>query len=164
MVRGRFRRDWEVEHILKNCLRVMLGLSLKEANLMVYPLSVEIVLQKIDGLHKIKPPRAKAAQVYAELKPIIRSLQAVRNDAVHSVIKETDRGLVFENRARGRTITKEEIFSCETLTNYASQLVLAFRYALGFKEGPKPPRNLPPRPEIPNFLKSQIQPKASELS
>jgi hypothetical protein len=77
----------------------------------------------------------------------------VRNDAVHSVLKETDDGHIFENRGRGRSRTKGEIFSCEDLTNYASTLVLAFRYALGFKEGPKPPRKLPLRPEIPDFLK-----------
>jgi hypothetical protein len=60
----------------------------------------------------------------------------VRNDAVHSALKESERGHVFENRAKGRVRTKAEIFSCEDLTNYASQLAVAFRFALGFKEGP----------------------------
>ena len=80
----------------------------------------------------------------------------MRNDAVHSVLKEIERGHVFENRGKGRVRTKAEIFSCEDLTNYASHLATAFRYALGFKEGPKPPRKLPTRPEIPNFLKSSV--------
>jgi hypothetical protein len=156
---GRLALRWALtEHILKNCLRARLGLSLEEANVMIYPLSLETVLQKIDGLQKIKPLPRKAAEIYSELNPIVRALQTVRNDAVHSVIKETDSGLVFENRAKGRTLTKEEIFSCEDLTNYASQIAIKFRYALGFKEGPKPPRKLPPRPVIPEFLKSKIQP------
>ena len=93
---GRLALRWAViEHILKNCLRTRLGLSLAEANLMIYPLSLEAVLQKIEGLHKMKPPRPKAAEFYAELIPVVRALQVVRNDAVHSVVKETDTGLVF---------------------------------------------------------------------
>jgi hypothetical protein len=51
---GRLAMRWALtEHILKNCLRVKLGLPLEEANLMIYPLSMETVLQKIDGLQKI---------------------------------------------------------------------------------------------------------------
>lgn len=156
---GRLALRWAViEHILKNCLRTRLGLLLAEANLMIYPLSLKAVLQTIEGLHKMKPPRPKAAEFYAELIPVVSAI--VRNDAVHSVVKETDTGLVFENRAKGRTITKEQILNCDELTNYASLLSIKFRRALQFKEGQKPPRKLPPRPEIPSFLKIQF-PKAS---
>jgi hypothetical protein len=155
---GRLALRWALnEHILKNCLRVRLGLSLEEANTEIYPLSLETVLQRIEWLHKIKPPRKKAAEIFSELKPIIRALQVVRNDAVHSVLKETENGHIFENRAKGRSATKAEVLSCEELTRYSGTLVIAFRYALGFKDGPKPPRKLPTRPEIPNFLKSKIQ-------
>ena len=108
---------------------------------MIYPLSLEAVLQKIEGLHKMKPPRPKAAEFYAELIPVVRALQRIRNDAVHSVVKETEGALVFENRAKGRTITKEQILSCEELTNYASLLSFKFPRALGFKEGQKPHEN-----------------------
>ena len=128
---------------------------------MIYPLSLEAVLQKIEGLHKMRPPRPKAAEFYAELIPVVRALQIVRNDAVHSVVKETNSGLVFENRARGRTITKEQILSCEELTNYASVLSIKFRRALGFKEGQKPPRKLPARPKIPDFLNIQFPKRSS---
>ena len=88
----------------------------------------------------MKPPRPKAAEFYAELIPVVSAI--VRNDAVHSVVKETDTGLVFENRAKGRTITKEQILNCDELTNYASLLSIKFRRALQFKEGQKPPRKL----------------------
>src|SRR6476646_8768707 len=82
---GRLTLRWALnEHILKNCLRVRLGLSLEEANTEIYPLSLETVLQRIEWLHKIKPTRKRAAEIYSELKPIIRALQVVRNDAVHS--------------------------------------------------------------------------------
>ena len=50
---GRLALRWALtEHILKNCLRVRLELWLEEANVRIYPLGMETVLQKIDGLTK----------------------------------------------------------------------------------------------------------------
>ena len=150
---GRFVLRWAlIEHVLKNCLRQRLGLSLDQANLVVYPLYLNTVLEKIDRLHKTEPMPVEATELYSEIKPIVRALQPVRNDAVHSVLKETETGFTFENRAKGRSRTMEEIANCEDLTCYVSAYVLAFRGALGFKEGPPPPDPLPSRPATPDFL------------
>lgn len=76
---------------------------------------------------------------------------------VHSVAGPNgDNGYVFHLRSKNRSLTIDQVFSTEELTNYASHLVIALRYGLGFKDGAPPEYVCPDRPEIPDFLKTII--------
>lgn len=89
----------------------------------------------------------------------MRGIQPVRNNVVHSILLWTDGGYTgFHLRSKGRTLTKEQVFATEELTNYAAIAVLNFRYALGEKEhADEVPPPLPARPNIPDFLQTSIQ-------
>jgi hypothetical protein len=146
-----------IDHILGNCLKVLLRLTDEEAVVMVFPLSLEHRLTRIKELSEINPLLAKAPSAFDELAPIMRGLQVVRNNVIHSIVSEKDGKHVFHLRSKMRSFTKAEIFSTEELTNYAAHCVLALRYALGFKDGAPHDYALPDRPEIPEFLRTMIQ-------
>jgi hypothetical protein len=143
-----------IEHVVANCLKVMLRLSDDEAIVMVFPLGIEQRLNRIQEISKISPliPHAQAA--FDELRIVMRGVQYVRNSVVHSIVVEDDKeDHVFHLRSAGRTLTKAQIFSMEEWTNYASHLARALRYALGFKNQPEPVLyEWPERPAIPEFL------------
>ena len=147
-----------IEHILGNCLKVMLRITDEEAVVIVFPMTLEQRMNRIDELSKLNPPSDKGAIAFAELKTIMPGIQAVRNNVIHAIVSEHEtEGHVFHRRSKMRTMTKAEIFSVEELTNYASHLVLALRYSLGFKEGAPHDYALPGRPDIPEFLRTMIQ-------
>lgn len=148
-----------IEHVLANCLKVMLRLTDEEAVVMVFPLSLEQRLNRIDEISQISPliPHAKAA--FDELRIVMRGIQYVRNGVVHAVLIEDDKeGHLFHLRSKGRTLTKSQVFKMDEWTNFAAHLVEALRYALGFKGGPEPLLySWPERPEVPDFLPSNCQ-------
>jgi hypothetical protein len=147
------------EHILGNCLRILLRLSMEEAVVVVFPMNLEQRINRIDELSAITPMNSKAQATFNELKYIMKGIQYVRNNVIHAIVEEHDtEGHVFHLRSKGRSLTKAEVFSAEELTNYAAHLVLTFRYALGFKDDPSSvERTSPGRPAIPEFLRSVIQ-------
>jgi hypothetical protein len=147
------------EHILANCLRVMLRLSEKEGRIIVFPLSLEQRINRISEIAEITPLPHHANSAFEELRPIIKGIQYVRNNVIHSIVLETESdGHVFHLRSKNRSLTKAEVFSVEEVTNYAAHLVRAFRMALVEPNGPPPVlHSWPDRPEIPEFLRSVIQ-------
>ena len=148
-----------IDHVVGNCLKVMLRLTDEEAILIVFSMSSEQRMQKIkelSGLSKISP---EASAALVELEPTLKALRTVRNNVAHAIVikDEVTGDLGFHNRSKERTITIAQIFSTEELTNYAAHAVLAFRYALGFKEGVDGQHPLPARPVIPVFLQPLAQ-------
>jgi hypothetical protein len=155
------------EHILANCLRVMLRLSEKEGRVMVFPLHLEQRINRITEIAEITPLPPHASAAFEELKPIMKGIQYVRNNVIHSIVLESESdGHLFHLRSKNKSLTKAEVFSVEEITNYATHLVRAFRFALGEKDGPDPVLYpWPKRPEIPEFLRSVIQfPKTKETA
>ena len=147
-----------IEHILGNCLKVILRLTDDEAVIVVFTLSADQRAEKIHQLSKLSELPAPAQKAFDELRPILKGIQYVRNNVVHSIAGEYEGDdFVFHLRSKKRSLTKAQVFSTEELTNYAAHLVIAFRYGLGFKDGAPPTEYAcPTRPEMPEFLRSSI--------
>jgi len=148
-----------IEHILGNCLKVILRLTDEEAVIMVFSLGADQRAERINQLAKLVPLPEHAQRAFDELRPILKGIQYVRNNVVHSIVGADDSdGHVFHLRSKQRSLTKAQVFSTEELTNYAGHLVIALRYGLGFKDGVPPTEySFPERPEIPEFLRSVVQ-------
>jgi hypothetical protein len=156
---GQLSLRWShTEHIVGNCLRAMLDLSMEEAIIMIFPLSLEHRLRRMKEIAAIRPLNQQAKAALDELQIIMKGIQYVRNSVAHAIVEEHDEeGHVFHLRSKQRTLTKKEIFSAVELTNYAGHVTLALRYALGGKDFPDGHGyTLPERPEIPAFLQELI--------
>ena len=99
-----------------------------------------------------------AQKAFDELRPVLKGIQYVRNNVVHSIVGEDEPMATYSTSGRKkRSLTKAEVFSAEEITNYAGHLVIALRYGLGFKDGLPPTEyTCPDRPVIPDFLKSVV--------
>jgi hypothetical protein len=147
-----------IEHIIGNCLKVLLRLTDEEAIVIVFPMSGEQRITKIHELSKLAPLPEKARIAFDELRAVMKGIQYVRNTVIHAICgDDEEQGQVFHLRSKKRSIAKAEVFSVEELTNYAGHLVLALRYALGFKDNAPPDYTIPARPPVPDFLRSIIQ-------
>lgn len=155
---GQLSLRWShTEHIIGNCLKVMLRLTDEEAVAMIFPLPVERRLDKIKELSALTPLNSDAQAAFDELRDVMRGIQYVRNNVIHAiVINHPDHGQLFHLRSKGRSLRKAQIFSCEELTNYAAHAALSLRYALGLKGSPGERFPLPDRPEIPEVLRELI--------
>jgi len=155
---GELSLRWShIEHIIGNCLRVMLRLSPEEAIVAVFPLGLEQRLKLIRKLKKLSSLNQEALDALAQLEHVMPGIQFVRNSVAHAILIRGDDGdQVFHLRSKKRSLTKDEIFSSEELTNYAAHAALSLRYALGMKghEGARHP--LPEKPAIPEFLREMI--------
>ncbi len=153
---GQLMLRWShTEHIIGNCLRVVLGLSLEQAAVVVFPLGADRRISHLTDLALIRPFNAEATAALSALKPTMKALQIVRSSIAHGVIADPDdANISFYLRSAGRTLTLQQIFSTEELTNYAAHAAVSLRYALGIKEGPDAWHALPDRPPIPEFLQS----------
>lgn len=164
---GVFALRWSLtEHIIGNCLKVLLRLTDEEAVVIVFPLGIEHRMNRIAELASLNPLPEEARAPFDELKIVMKGIQYVRNGVIHAIVQEDEiEGHVFHLKSKGRAFTKAQVFSTEDLTNYAAHLALSFRYALGFKDGARVVRTWPDRPEIPEFLRSVIQfPKPKETA
>jgi len=153
---GKLSLRWShTEHIIGNCLRVLLRLTDEEAEVMVFPLTLDQRLQRIAALAAINPLPAAADPLYRELVPVIRALQPIRNLLTHTILLPDAAGKhsTFHLRSKGKSMTKEEVFQCEELTNYAAHAALLFRHELGDKDPAGAPGPLPARPSIPECLR-----------
>ena len=141
--------------MIANCLKLQLGLDEDQARLMIFPLSTELRLQRMNELAKLKAlPSGKAANVFQELRAVMKGIRAIRTNAVHAVSIEG--GFTLRSK-KDRAFTKEEIFECEELTNYAGILALTLRHELNEPDPAfDPPDPFPARPSIPEFLKSYM--------
>ena len=157
---GRLAARWAViDHTIANCLKTQLRLSNEEAVIMVFPLQAEARVERLKMLFKEHPPHPPAAHALTELAPSVKGIQYVRNSVIHGiVIEDTKDGHLFHLKSKDRTVTKDQVFSTEDLTNYASHCALALRLSLGIDGyGPGTRYELPDRPEIPKFLRSIVQ-------
>lgn len=147
-----------IEHILGNCLKVILRLTDEEAVIVVFTLSADQRAERIYQLSKLVALPEPAQKAFKELRPVLKGIQYVRNNVVHSIAGDCEGDeFVFHLRSKKRSLTKSQVFSTEEITNYAAHLVLALRYGLGFKDGQPPTDYLvPERPDIPDFLKAII--------
>jgi hypothetical protein len=151
---GQLTLRWShIEHIVGNCLRHMLRLSDEEAILIVFPMSLEQRMNRIHDLAKLAPLPADAQRALAELNGGVKAIQFVRGHVVHAVVMgEPPDEIHLELRSKKRKLTKKQIFDTEEITNYAAHAALAFRFALGLKDGEDVRWPLPDRPAVPAFL------------
>ena len=152
---GRLSLRWSmIEHIIGNYLRIMQNLSLEEAVARISPLPLQNRLDQMKKLAKKKPLVPEAKAVFDELMPIMNGIRELRNHVAHAIIVEGE----LHSRRKQLSLALAEVFSAEELTNYAARLVETLRHALGSKdyEPGTEPGPLPPRPEVPEFLRRFI--------
>ena len=139
-----------IEHIIGNCLRVMLNLSEKEAETRVFKLSLHNRMEEMKELAKQRPLNPKAKAAFDELMPIMSGIKELRNHVAHAIIVDDK----LHSRREQSSYGLDQIISAEDLTKYAGHLVIALRDALGSKDYPPgtEPGPLPERPDIPSSL------------
>ena len=111
-------------------------------------------MTKIDQLAKRPILNNYQRALLAELKPLVRAMQYLRNTTLHGVVMsfgDADK-TYFQLRSKNRSVSRAELLSCEALINYAAHVTLAFRYSLGEKDYPSHTYALPHRPAVPDFL------------
>lgn len=146
-----------IEHLAGNCLKTMLRLTEDEASLVVFPLSLDQRVQRMKNLAVAQKRQPTTVWGLAEFEAVMKGVQYVRNNMVHSVVTDdVEKGHQFHLRSKERTLTKEQAFSIEEITNYAAHLVLWLRYAMGIQGIYVAPFPLPDRPEVPEFLRGVI--------
>ena len=152
---GQLALRWShIEHVLGNCLRRLMRMSMDDAILVIFPMNWERVLDLIDKFQKVRRLNRAAREAVAEIKAIMPAVKMVRNTLTHAIMVEDDGGdRVFHLRSKRKELTKEQIFEAEELTNYAAHVALAFRAALGGKGARLP---LPERPALPAYILSQF--------
>jgi len=152
---GQLSLRWShTEHIIANCLKVMLLLSDEEAVIMIFPLTLDARLQRIDKLKKLNPLPSKASAAFDELKWAMEVLKQIRNTVIHAVMLDDARGAaVLELRSKKRSFAKAQVFDSEELTNYAAHAAIIMRHELGEKDPDFTPPPLPARPLIPESLR-----------
>jgi hypothetical protein len=156
---GQFACRWShIEHTMANCLRRLLDLTPEEATIMAFSLSLDQRTSRMAELIEKNPLPAYQAAVFVELRPLIRTIQYIRNTILHGVVIDLfpDEEAFFHLRSKGREITKTELLSCEDLINYTAHVAQAFRLSLGEKEAPSGHTYaLPDRPPLPEFLRDK---------
>jgi len=155
---GELSLRWShTEHVIANCLKVMLRLSDSEAKVVVFPWSMDQRLLRLKELSEVSNMSDEAKAALSELVAVGKAVQYVRNNVVHAIVSKQENGdHVFHLRSKQRSLTKEQVFSCEELTNYFAHAALSLRYALGLKGTPGQRHTLPPRPTIPKFLQNLV--------
>ena len=153
---GELMLRWShIDHIIGNCLSAMLRLSPEEAAAMVFPLSMDLRLQRLKKLVRIHGISEEAQNALDALVGVMEYIKKVRTNVVHAImVDDAEDGLLFHLRSKQRTLTKDQVFQAEELTNYAAHAVMSFRYALGLKDAPDVRHSLPDKPEIPDFLRN----------
>lgn len=142
-----------IEHIIGNCLKALLRLSDEEAVIVVFPLTADQRLERIKKLAKLADLNADAKAALAALVGTIKYVQITRNDLAHAIIDAAEGQPRFHNRAKSRTVSREDVFAVEELINYVAHAALALRHALGLKDAPEARHALPNMPGIPVFLR-----------
>jgi hypothetical protein len=163
---GRFAMRWShMDHTIGNCLRRVLELTPEQANILIFPLSMDLRMARIEQVAKVKPFDPMPQALFAELKPLVKAMQFLRTSALHGIVVDVGDAEepYFELRSKGRKLTKDQLFGCEDIINYTAHVATAFRFSLGEKQstwsegwGPHT-YALPDRPPIPNFLPSECR-------
>ena len=73
---GRLSLRWShIDHMIANCLKVLLGLDEDQARIIIFPLTSDLRLQRMDKLAKLKPlPSPKATKAFRELRTVMGGL------------------------------------------------------------------------------------------
>src|ERR1700730_11196197 len=79
-----------IEHILGNCLKVLLRLTDEEEIIMVFTLSADQRAEKIKQLSELHPLAQPAQRAFKERRPVLKAIQYVRNNVVHSIVGEDE--------------------------------------------------------------------------
>lgn len=163
---GQLTLRWSLmDHTIGNCLRRLLDMSPKTATVLIFPLSLDHRMSHIGRFAELQPLEPMPQALFAELKPLVKAMQYIRNNAVHGIVIDVGAGEepYFELRSKNRKITKAQLFACEDLINYTAHVVQAFRFSLGEKEstwgGPWGPHEyaLPDRPAVPEWLPQECR-------
>lgn len=164
---GQFALRWShIDHVIGNCLRRLLDMSPKHATVLIFPLNLDLRMQKIGEISKLQPLTEYQQALFDELRPCIKAMQFIRSSAVHGIVIDVggDNEPFFHLRAKSRNITKRQLFGCEDIINYTGYVTMAFRFSLGDKENDPEGSTyaLPDRPPIPDFLPNECRafPKA----
>ena len=134
---GQLTLRWSLmDHTIGNCLRRLLDMSPKTATVLIFPLSLDHRMSHIGRFAELQPLEPMPQALFAELKPLVKAMQYIRNNAVHGIVIDVGAGEepYFELRSKNRKITKAQLFACEDLINYTAHVVQAFRFSLGEKE------------------------------
>src|ERR1017187_3861932 len=90
---GQLSLRWShTDHIIANCLKVMLRLTDDEAVIMVFPLTLDARLTRIKEHRAIKPLPPKAEKAFQELQFAMTGLKTIRNTAIHAVLLDDAKG------------------------------------------------------------------------
>jgi hypothetical protein len=109
-----------IDHVIANCLKVLLRLTDEEAVIIVFPLSTDHRLNRIRKMIQLTPSLTEEAKkAFSELDAVMKGIQQVRNNVIHAVIMGGKMDPIFEMRSKQRSFTKTDIFETEELTNYA---------------------------------------------
>lgn len=162
---GKLMVKWStIDHVLANCLRAIMKQTEEEAVITIFPMSSAQRLDLIKKLRHIarpsggQPLNSDAQAAIDALCFILPKLRAVRNNVAHAIPMrdgENDAAIILHNRARGRdqSITLDEVFSTEEVTNYAAHAVVSLRYAIGLAGAdPQQRYPLPAQPALPPIL------------
>jgi hypothetical protein len=136
-----------LEAMIAQCLATVLDFDDAEADLLVFPMSLETKTKMLKELNEIKPLPEFAQKTLIELIPSAKAVQYVRNSTIHGVLLQGS--AEFHLRSKNRILKKEQIFESEELTNYACWL--AFCLSMNLQGGRA---TSPGRPHIPDFLSS----------
>jgi len=100
-----------IDHVIGNCLKVMLRLSDEEAIVAIFPLSTHQRLDHMKKVAKLNGLPADAQTALDELRVVMTGIQYVRNNVVHAIIVDDEtEGHVFHLRSKERSLTKAEVF------------------------------------------------------
>jgi hypothetical protein len=158
---GQFTLRWShMDNTIANCLRRLLDMDPKQANVMIFPLSLDQRFQKIGQLSKHQPFTGERKWLFEELKPLIFAMQYIRNTVVHGVVIDffSDDDIFFNLRSKNRNITIPQLLECEDLINYSGHVTEAFRLTFGEKDDNRGEAyTLPDRPPIPEFLPKEAK-------
>jgi hypothetical protein len=134
---GQFACRWAlIEYTIANCLRMMLGMEMEPATIMIFPLSLDLQMRRISQLTKQRLPMGYQRALLDELRPLIKAMQYLRNTTLHGVamsLGDDPDQTYFNLRSKGRNLTRGELFACEDLINYTAHVTQAFRLSLGDK-------------------------------
>jgi hypothetical protein len=153
---GEMSLTWShTEHLVGNCLKVLLRLTNDEAIAMVFPLTLEQRVRRIKMLIDLDTANPDVKIAFEELKVFLPAMQLVRNNVVHATLdNDASSGeILFRLKSKDKALTKTEIFSAEEISNYVCCVALSLWLAL--LNGPLQ-RPLPGRPAIPSWLLPHI--------
>jgi hypothetical protein len=157
---GQFACRWAfIDHTIANCLRVMLRMEPEQATVMIYPLSMDLRMARMQELKHLHILTDYQLSLLAELKPLIKAMQFLRTTMLHGTVMDFggDNATYFHLRSKSRSVNKAHLFECDDLINYTGHVVHAFRISLGDTDVPGKTYALPDRPPIREFLPKECR-------